>query len=197
MIAAIVPAAGRSERMGRPKLILPIGGIPLIARVVAALRDGGAGRVVVVTPPRLEPGVLELIEAAESQGAEVVIPNQPTLDMRASVELGLACLAEGVEPKSLLLSPGDIPGLTREVVARVIQASIASPGRIIVPRHVGRRGHPLLLPWPWAREIPQLPTGVGVNALLAEHGDEIDNVTIDDPELLDDLDTPDDYRRWS
>jgi molybdenum cofactor cytidylyltransferase len=197
MIAAIVPAAGRSERMGRPKLILPIGGIPLIARVVIALRDGGAGRVVVVAPSWNEPGVRTLIEAAEAEGAEVVIPDRPTLDMRASVEIGLAHLAEGVEPTALLLTPGDIPGLTREAVTRVIEASIGSPGRIIVPRHAGRRGHPLLLPWPLAREIPRLSTGVGVNALLSEHDDAIDYLLIEDSELLDDLDTPDDYRRWS
>ena len=42
MIAAVVPAAGHSQRMGRPKLILPIGGQTVIARVVSALRDGGA-----------------------------------------------------------------------------------------------------------------------------------------------------------
>ena len=55
-IAAIVPAAGRSERMGRPKLILPIGGATVIARVVAALRQGGAEPVVVVAPPAEAPG---------------------------------------------------------------------------------------------------------------------------------------------
>ncbi len=197
MIAAIVPAAGRSERMGRPKLILPIRGMPLIARVVIALRDGGASRVVVVAPSRLEPGAIAVIEAAESQGAEVVIPEQPTLDMRASVELGLERLAEGLEPTALLLTPGDIPGLMREAVARVIEASIGSPGRIIVPRHAGRRGHPLLLPWPLATEIPRLRPGVGINTLLADHSELIHFVEIEDPGLFEDLDTPDDYRRWT
>jgi molybdenum cofactor cytidylyltransferase len=197
MIAAIVPAAGQSRRMGQPKLILPIRGMPLISRVVAALRDGGAGRVVVVAPSRFEEGAIALIEAAEAQGAEIVVPDQPTLDMRASVELALARLAEGLELTSLLLTPGDIPGLSRQAVARVIEASIGSPGRIIVPLHEGRRGHPLLLPWPLAREIPRLPAGVGVNALLAEYGALIDHVAINEPGCLDDIDTPDDYRRWS
>src|SRR5215468_2464915 len=50
-VAAIVPAAGRSVRMGRPKLVLTIGGQTVLARVVKALRAGGAGRVVVVAPP--------------------------------------------------------------------------------------------------------------------------------------------------
>ena len=197
MIAAIVPAAGRSSRMGEPKLILPIDGTPLIARVVAALRDGGAGRIVVVSPPIDEPGANALRGAAEAQGAEVVVPDRPTLDMRASVELGLARLKVGIKPAALLLTPGDLPGLAAHAVARVIAASLESPGRIVVPRHDGRRGHPLLLPWTLASEISDLPTGVGVNALLAKYSNLIQAVEIDDPNLLDDVDTPEDYRRWS
>ncbi len=81
-------------------------------------------------------------------------------------------------------------------MARLIAASIASPGRIIVPRHDSRRGHPLLLPWHFARQIPSLPTGVGVNALLSIHSDAVKYLPIDDSDLLDDLDTPGDYRRW-
>ena len=37
--------------MGRPKLLLPFEGQPLIGRVITALRQGGAEPVVVVTPP--------------------------------------------------------------------------------------------------------------------------------------------------
>jgi molybdenum cofactor cytidylyltransferase len=183
--------------MGRPKLILPVRGTLLIARIVASLRDGGAGRVIVVSPPRGEPGAGPLIEAAEAEGAEVVIPDRPTADMRASVELGLTRLADGPKPGALLLTPADLPGLGRESVARVVAAGAGSPGKIIVPQHSGRRGHPLLLPWPLAEQIPRLPPGVGVNALLEEHRGLIRRVPIDDPGLYDDLDTPDDYRRWS
>ena len=51
MIAALVPAAGSSKRMGQPKLLLEFDGHTLIGRVVGALRAGGVERVVVVAPP--------------------------------------------------------------------------------------------------------------------------------------------------
>jgi molybdenum cofactor cytidylyltransferase len=197
VIVALIPAAGRSTRMGRPKLILSVDGVPLIARVVAALRDGGAGRVVVVAPPITEPGSLLLIEAAEGQGAEMVIARSPTADMRASVELGLEDLARGTEPSALLLTPGDLPGLDPGLVAGVIDASDRAPGRIIVPWHEGRRGHPVLIPWSLAKQIPRLPPGVGVNALLADHPDKIVVYETEDRAILDDLDTPDDLQRWA
>ena len=41
MIAAIVPAAGKSTRMGRPKLLMSLDGATLLHRVVTALRQGG------------------------------------------------------------------------------------------------------------------------------------------------------------
>jgi molybdenum cofactor cytidylyltransferase len=196
MIAAIVPAAGQSLRMGRPKLILPVGGVPLIARVITALKAGGVGRVIVIAGPAEMPGALALIEAAEGQGAEVLRSPTPTADMRASVELGLEYLTQGSEPDAVLLAPGDSPGLKAANVARLIRRAADQPGRIIVPCHEGRRGHPVFLPWSLAREIPHLPPGVGVNALLAAHPEAIVAFDADDPGILADLDTPGDYRLW-
>src|SRR6185503_20667438 len=47
-VAGIVLAAGSSSRMGRPKMLLPLGGVTLLARVAQALLDGGLARVIVV-----------------------------------------------------------------------------------------------------------------------------------------------------
>jgi CTP:molybdopterin cytidylyltransferase MocA len=48
---AVVPAAGRSRRMGRPKLLLPWGETTVIGATVAALHGGGIAEVVLVAPP--------------------------------------------------------------------------------------------------------------------------------------------------
>jgi molybdenum cofactor cytidylyltransferase len=197
MIAAVIPAAGLSVRMGRPKLILPVGGVLLIARVVAAFRDGGAERVVVVSAPADTPGASEIARTARDEGAEVVVAPSPPADMRASVELGLEFLDRGSVPSAVLLAPGDSPGLHRSIVARVIRYATESPERIVVPRHGGRSGHPILLPWELAKAIPSLPAGVGVNAMLAAHPERVEAFDVDDPGILADLDTLEDYRRWS
>lgn len=194
--AALVPAAGLSARMGRPKLLLPVGGIPLIARVVAAFRDGGADRVVVVAAPSDAPGAPEIAGIARDSGAEVVVAPTPPPDMRASIVLGIDHLAGGPEPSTVLLAPADSPGLNPALVARVIGIASRSPTRIVVPRYEGRRGHPISLPWALAKAIRGLPPGVGVNALLAGHPGEVEAFDADDPAILADLDTPEDYRRW-
>jgi molybdenum cofactor cytidylyltransferase len=197
MIAAIVPAAGRSERMGRPKLILPLGGTTVIARVVTALRLGGAEPVIVVAPPAEAPHAARLADQAAAAGALVVVAPGATADMRASVELGLARLRQGPPPATVLLAPGDSPGMTTELVARIIAEAGTRPSVIVVPAARGRRGHPVALPWSLAARIPDLAPGAGVNALLAAHAATVVELEVDNSAVAADLDTPADYRRWS
>jgi CTP:molybdopterin cytidylyltransferase MocA len=183
--------------MGRPKLILPIGGMAVIARVVAALRDGGADPVVVVAPPPETPGGPAVAEEAARLGTRVVVPEGPTADMRASVELGLDALAADGGPAAVLLAPGDSPGLAPGAVARLIARFGVDGPEVVVPTCAGRRGHPVLLRWDVARRIRLLPSGVGVNALLADGAAAVVEVELGDPGTLADLDTPEDYRRWT
>jgi molybdenum cofactor cytidylyltransferase len=196
-IAAIVPAAGRSERMGRPKLILPIGGVPLIIRVVTSLRQGGASLVVVVSPPESAPGASELIRLGEAVGARVLIPDDQPPDMRASVELGLAELVKRAEkPNAVLLTPGDSPALMPSLVQSIIQRAHGLGGSIVVPTFDGQRGHPLWIPWDLALEIPSLPPEVGVNALLACFASRVVYLPVEDRGSVSDLDSPEDLRLW-
>jgi molybdenum cofactor cytidylyltransferase len=196
MIAALVPAAGRSTRMGRPKLLLPIEGVTVIARVVSELRNGGVSRIVVVAPASEIEGASQVAGEARRQGAEVIVPAEPTADMRASIELGLDCLERGPAPDVLLLVPADSPGISAGLVAMLIAAAKNAPGAILVPVFQGRRGHPITVPWPLAAEIRRLPTGSGVNTLLAARNAEVVEVEAGVASVVEDLDTPGDYEKY-
>jgi molybdenum cofactor cytidylyltransferase len=196
MIAAVVPAAGRSERMGRPKLLLSLDGKTVITRVVTALREGGADRVIVVAPPLDSAEGPVLASESRRAGAEVVVPQTRPATMRDSIELGLAALAGGAPVERMLVAPGDSPGITSELVARLLVLAARSPGSIVVPCCDGRRGHPVVLPWDIAAEIPTLPAGGGVNALVGRHSDRVLELPETDSALIADLDSPDDLRRF-
>ena len=98
MIFAVIPAAGKSSRMGRPKLALPVGGKRVLELVVEALRQGGVDQVLVV----LAPHAAELRPMAESAGANVLMLDEETPDMRATVVAGLGWLDRTFHP-----GPGD------------------------------------------------------------------------------------------
>ncbi len=197
MIAAVVPAAGRSVRMGRPKLLMTLGGETLIHRVVTSLRQGGARRVVVVAPPHSESEGVAIANEAARAGAEVLVPDVHPSEMRRSVELGITRLASDAPPQLVLLAPADAPGITAELVARLVDTALRRPGSVVVPFYEGRRGHPLVLPWSLAVQVATLPAGVGVNALVALHSDSVVELPTSSPDVLVNLDTPDDWNRWN
>jgi CTP:molybdopterin cytidylyltransferase MocA/molybdopterin converting factor small subunit len=183
--------------MGRPKLLLPIGGVSVIARVTGALREGGADPVVVVVAPASMPGAAALASEAARAGGTVVVAAEPPPDMRTSVERGFDYLAQSLPPPTFLLAPGDSPGLSADLVARVITQARTHPHAIIIPEALGRRGHPVALPWSLAREIRDLPEDVGINYLIARNSHRVLTFEVAEPAALEDLDTPADYHRWS
>lgn len=195
-IAAIVPAAGASRRMGRPKPLLEFDGRPLIARVVAALVEGGARPVIVVSPPDDSPEGPPIAQAAAGAGAAVLTPETRPPEMRESVELAIGELKRRAEaPAAVALAPADGPGIDGGLVARLIIAWRENPERIIIPTALGRRGHPIILPWRFVNEIADLPPGIGVNALIAARVGEVIEVDVADETRIADLDTPEDLRR--
>ncbi len=197
MIAAIVPAAGHSQRMGRPKLILEIGGRTVIDRVVTALREGGATPVLVVAPPVDAAGASILHSEAIAAGGVLIVPETRPPEMRVSFEHALDRLEQADPvPSTLLLVPADSPGLNAALVALVVERARAEPEAIIVPVVGTQRGHPIALPWNLAIRIRELPAGVGINALVTLHASKVIELAVVDTGALSDLDTPEDYLRW-
>ncbi len=196
MIAALIPAAGSSTRMGRPKLLVEFEGQSLIGRVVSSLRHGGAERVVVVSPPADAAEGPAVATEARRAGADVVVPPTQPAEMRDSIELGLERLARNDKPHRVVLTPGDYPGITAEVVAQLLEHAARSPDQIFIPIHNGTRGHPIVLPWTIAAKIQSLPVNAGVNRLVAQHAEFVVELEVSSSEIITDLDTPADLLHW-
>lgn len=96
--ALLVLAGGRSERMGRDKAWLPVGGRPALLRVIAAGRDAGVDRIVVVgspgqSLPPLPPGVTRVDDPAERTHEGPLSGLAAGLEQLAAHGVALACLA--------------------------------------------------------------------------------------------------------
>ncbi|MFO0959783.1 MAG: nucleotidyltransferase family protein [Isosphaeraceae bacterium] len=194
-LPALIPAAGRSRRMGRPKLILPLAdGRSVIESVIRALRGGGANPIFLVVPPADEPGSAELARIGGEAGAVVIVCPEATSDMKETVLVGLSYL-ESSAP-GILLVPGDSPGITAEVVDRVRWAFLEDPATVVIPTHDGKRGHPVALPRSLCGRIAALPPDRGINVLIRDPASVVRELPIPEPGISEDLDTPDDYRRW-
>ncbi len=192
--AAVIPAAGESLRMGRPKPLLPFGGGTVLGAVAAALAAGGAREVVVVTAP----GDEALVRLIERLGLRWAVNPDPSRGMLSSIQVGIAALGGGTvlagRGTPLLVCPADLPGLAAATV-RALLAAIDGGAGLAVPVVGGRRGHPLAVAPRHVAEIEALPLAGGLRRLLDRHPDELAEVAVDDPGAVEDADTPDDYRR--
>lgn len=192
---AMLPAAGKSSRMGRPKLALPLGERTILEHVLAALRQAEVTHPIVV----LGPHVRELTPLAEGAGAHVCHLAEETADMRATVEQGLTWLEEQFQPRPddvWLLIPADHPTLAPSVIRQLEQARQNHLERsIFVPTFHGRRGHPLALNWQHVEGIRAHVAGEGLNSYIRKHFAEVWEVPVENETILWDLDTPEDYER--
>jgi len=196
---ALIPAAGRSRRMGSPKLLLDVNGKTVISRVLTALGESGISNRLVV----LHPDDKLMKQEVERSGGRALLPPKPPPEMRDSIQFGLQSVAEQLLvvgdsinlDRSWLLVPADHPVLEPQTVSTLLDAAAMHPGRIIVPTHAGRRGHPTVFAWRHALQIDQIPTGLGFNWILESEPGDIVAVEFASPSVLVDLDTPEDYER--
>jgi molybdenum cofactor cytidylyltransferase len=193
---AIVPAAGESFRMGRPKLLLEWRGKTLLEHAFQAWRNSRVSATLVV----VRPDDRELAKLVLSLGGHLVVPPLPPPDMRASVAFAVGEIRRALQPAAhdaWLVAPADMPLLSTAVIDRLIDEHDASPNCALVPVHGNRRGHPVLFPWHWTPRLRHLEPGEGLNALLSEglvrNVDCQDLGSQDDPFV--DIDTPDDFNR--
>ena len=87
---AVLPAAGKSTRMGKAKLALPLGDSTILEHVIALLRRAQVEHILVVIGPH----VAELGVLAESASRHPRSLASPTSDMRGTVENGLRWIEE-------------------------------------------------------------------------------------------------------
>jgi molybdenum cofactor cytidylyltransferase len=189
----VLLAAGMSERMGRPKLLLPWSGTSVIGRVLTTLSDAMGDRnpeLAVITGAETDRIRVEVERRCRGMRAACIVnPDYRNGEMMDSLRVGLKKLSPGVERALVVL--GDQPQLSVEAARLVIEASERSAAPIVVPVHRGRRGHP----WSIGRALWDALCGAATaRSFLDARRVDIEE-TAADGTVLADLDTPEDYER--
>jgi molybdenum cofactor cytidylyltransferase len=187
-LAAVVPAAGLSLRMGREKVLLQAGATSVLERVLATLAAAGVGERVVVIRPDLP----EAAGAALRAGARVVWNERPREEMLLSIRLGIAALPRDLD--AFYVWPADHPAVLPATLARL--AARTTREKVALPVHQGRRGHPALVGAELIDTIGAIPAGEGLRHLWRTRPEVVVEVSVDDAGVLVDLDTPDDYEAF-
>lgn len=191
-IAALIPAAGASRRMGRDKRCIPYRGQTVLETTVAVMRRAGASSLWVVleqaSPCRALPGLAD---------AHLLENPRPERGMLSSIRVGLEALGESVD--AVAVQPGDHPFVPLQAVRALFDHYRSQRPLLLVPRYPRAaqqmRGHPLLI----ARELFGAALAcddeVGLRQLLQRQKDALEVLDLDFAGADEDLDTPEDLRK--
>lgn len=190
-VAAIVLAAGAASRFGALKQLLPWGCGTLLSQVVDTALSSQAEPVVVVLGHQAE----ACRAALGKRPVSVVLNPEWEQGQSSSVRTGLATLPLNVQAALFLLA--DQPRVAVATLDALIERYRATLAPVVWPEYAGRRGNPVLFDRSLFPELMRLSQDVGGRALLADYAASAERVPVDDPGILLDIDTPDDYVRVS
>lgn len=189
MLGAIVPAAGTSSRMGFPKALLHYRGETFLSGILRALDAAGIERRVVVLAPGDDRTPTEVDLSAVQVAVTVDLAAGPIGSIRAGIEALANHPVDGA-----LIWPVDRPHVRVATIQVLLSRFLGRAGDIVVPEYEGRRGHPVVFGKATFRELLEAPDEEGARHVVRRDESRITRVPVDDPAVLEDVNTPGEYR---
>jgi molybdenum cofactor cytidylyltransferase len=192
-LGVVILAAGRSARMGKPKLLLPWGATSVLGHLIKQWQTLCATQVAVVCAPGHQAIHAELDRLRFPAENRIANP-APDRGMFSSIQ----CAAQwpGWQPAlthwALVL--GDQPHLQPPTLRRLLDFSARHPAKVCQPARRGHGRHPVLLPRAVFRQLAKAPAAT-LKDFLAANPRRLALCELDDPGLDLDIDRPEDYDR--
>ena len=187
---AILLAAGESRRMGGLKALLTWRGTTLIEHQVSSLFEAGVDRIVVVLGYDAD-RLIPLVEGREN--VEWVLNPHYLQGKTTSIKKGLSAVSYRDATELLLLNVDQprSPATVRTLLERHHEH-----GRLItIPEFGGKGGHPIIVSAGLLSELQTVDEETqGIKAVVRRHADDTVRVDLDTPEVLWDLNTPEQYQ---
>jgi molybdenum cofactor cytidylyltransferase len=190
MVSAILLAAGKSERMGAFKQLLPLGAKSFVECCVDNLLASAVTEVVVVT-------------GHNHAAIEKVLEDRPVrfahnpdyqLGMAGSIIRGFRSVSAA--SVAVMIALADQPLIQTDVMDRLINVYGGTRPAVVVPRYMGSNGHPIIVSRQLGGEIESMNLTVGLRQVLRAHTAETEYVEIGTKSVLIDFDYPEDYQRF-
>ena len=184
-VCAVIAAAGLSSRMGAFKPLLPFNGRPAIVRLLETMQSAGVNQTILVTGFRHD----ELEKACWGIPSLTLIQNTSfaNTQMFDSARLGFSAVPTACD--RILFTPADIPLVARSTVHWLARTSAP----LVFPSYRRRRGHPISLHAALLPSVLRYNGPGGLKGALSSLPVQPAYLTVTDPFVRMEMDTPDDY----
>lgn len=186
--AAVVLAAGAASRFGSQKLLAPLGGTALVRRTVENVLASRVSETVVVLGRDGE-GVRRALA-----GLPVQFVTNADFSSGLSTSLRVGVEALGPSARAAIIVLGDQPGVTADIIDRLIEESRRSGQPIVVPDYAGMRGNPVVFDAAMFDELRAIEGDQGARGVIARDPARVATVCFPF-EMPADVDTLEDYAR--
>ncbi len=192
MYTAVVLAAGKADRMGKLKQLLPWKEKTVLETVVDNVLDSEYidDEVRVVLGAEADRIKKKLTNYSD---ARFRIKENPDYEegMSSSIKKGAEDLSKNT--KALLVFLGDQPLITADIFDNIIKEFEKSSSDIMQPVYNEKPGHPVLISTDYLPDIKKLKGPMGLKPLLEKYSKEVYYFSIDNKKIIIDLDYYDDY----
>jgi molybdenum cofactor cytidylyltransferase len=188
-LEGIILAAGESRRMGYPKPLLKIAGQTFIEHI-AEMMLAVVPRLVIVLGAHGD-----RVRAAIPRDARIAIVENPNYSrgQLSSLKVGLSAIQP--DATGALVHLGDHPMVRVETFEAIVESYNQLDKPIVIARHDGRRGHPVIFDRAIFAELQSAPQEEGARHVVNVDASRVAYVDLNDPGINLDLDTPSDLAR--
>jgi molybdenum cofactor cytidylyltransferase len=193
MVPAVVLAAGKSSRMGRPKALLPVDQADtFLTRILRTLQEADVEDLVVVVGHEAEAVVASVLERGLSP--RFVVNEQYESGQLSSVLAGMTFIDRpGVT--AMLMTLVDVPLVSAPTVRAVIDRYRRTHAVVVRPVSGARHGHPVIIDRRLFDAIRAADASTGAKPVVRANASPQGDVQVDDEGAFLDIDTPEDYLR--
>jgi molybdenum cofactor cytidylyltransferase len=188
-LEGIILAAGESRRMGYPKPLLKIGDRTFIEHIAATIL-AVVPRLVIVLGAHSD-----RVRAAIPDDARITIVENPNYarGQLSSLKVGLGAIQP--HAAGALVHLGDHPMVRAETFQAIVDSYDETGKPIMIARHNGQRGHPVIFDRAMFSELQSAPEEEGARHVVNADASRVAYVDLPDPGINLDLDTPSDLVR--
>ncbi|HKL01136.1 MAG TPA: nucleotidyltransferase family protein [Desulfotignum sp.] len=211
-VAGVILAAGCGSRMGAVKQLLPFENTTILGRVVATARASLLDDIVLVLGSEagrvrcsLDRTYLDLPQPdmmyPDMTYSDLTYPDMTgihvveNLDWHKGQAFSVAAGIKALPPETggALFLLGDQPLVMVQTINRLVSVFQTTDHWIVAPCYNGQRGNPVLVAAPLFDRLIHPAGDAGARVLFDEFRHRMHCLDVDDPGILRDVDTPEDY----